>query len=294
MQEHQTLPENIVSASEFESHSSGVSVHVTQFFCKGEVLHQLKHTQATRLSVVLEEVGGECEPRIHPNRANPIQHMPHHMHFAPAGMEAWGYTSGIEFVKDATLSFDPSVLSDSLGLMIDKDFLSKPNLRFWDNDLWNLVNLLAPAVIDEASTPQLYRDGLCLAISAKLFSQHIKKSSADKVMEYGLAPWRLRRVIDFLQAHFPERISLQQLSELTGLSASHFSKAFKQSTGMAPYQWQLNARIKKAQTVLLKSDESLDEIASKVGFADGVHFGRTFRKLTGETPATWRKKRKHR
>lgn len=77
-----------------------------------------------------------------------------------------------------------------------------------------------------------------------------------------------------------------------GLSQSHFSRAFKASTGMAPYRWQLDARIRRAQALLLDTRASLDEVAEATGFADAVHFGRTFRKLTGATPAAWRRDRK--
>jgi transcriptional regulator GlxA family with amidase domain len=61
---------------------------------------------------------------------------------------------------------------------------------------------------------------------------------------------------------------------------------------MAPYRWQLDARIRHAQALLIDTRDSLDQVAEASGFADAVHFGRTFRKLTGATPATWRHDRK--
>jgi transcriptional regulator GlxA family with amidase domain len=61
---------------------------------------------------------------------------------------------------------------------------------------------------------------------------------------------------------------------------------------MAPYQWQLDARIRQAQALLLDTDASLEDVAEATGFADAVHFGRTFRKLAGATPAIWRRELK--
>lgn len=61
---------------------------------------------------------------------------------------------------------------------------------------------------------------------------------------------------------------------------------------MAPYRWQLDARIRRAQAQLIDTHASLDQVAEATGFADVVHFGRTFRKLTGATPAAWRRDRK--
>ena len=62
---------------------------------------------------------------------------------------------------------------------------------------------------------------------------------------------------------------------------------------MAPYRWQLDARVRRAQGLLIDTSASLDHVAEATGFADAVHFGRTFRKLTGATPAAWRRDRKN-
>ena len=92
--------------------------------------------------------------------------------------------------------------------------------------------------------------------------------------------------------HLPHRIELETLAGLVNLSQAHFSRAFKISTGLAPYQWQLDARIRRAQQLLSASDATLGEIAHAMGFADPVHFGRTFRKMIGASPGAWRSEHK--
>lgn len=89
----------------------------------------------------------------------------------------------------------------------------------------------------------------------------------------------------------PRRVDLATLSSLAGLSPSYYSRAFKATTGLAPYQWQLQTRIERAQALLLSGSCSLDDIAEATGFADAVHFARMFKKLTGVTPSSWRKDR---
>lgn len=289
MQQNPDLPENVVSVSALRGGSNGVRIDVTGFHCIGQVSHKLRQTEETRLSVVLEEIGGYCEPRLRPNRPNPIEHMPRHMHFAPAGLEMWGYTADVRFVRDVTLSFDIEKLSENMATVFSEDAVSAPRLRFADERLWTLARLLSDALGDPDPSTQLYCDGLTTAIAARLFA--IPPSSRGEDAS-SLAPWRLRRVIDYLDARLPERVDLAELAALAGLSPSHFSRAFKASTGMAPYQWQLDARIRRAQAKLLDTDASLDEVAVATGFADAVHFGRTFRKLTGAAPAAWRRERK--
>ena len=289
MKNNASLPQNILSVSASQGAWKGVRIDVTRFQCIGPVSHKLSHSEETRLSVVLEEIGGRCEPRLHVDRPNPIEHMPRHMHFAPAGLEMWGFTADARFVKDATLSFDLKALAEQMAMNFTAAAVTSPRLRFADDRLWTLVRLLSEAVDDPDPSTQLYGDGLVTAIAARLLALRPAARAEDGK---GLAPWRLRRVIDYMEAHLPDRVDLAQLAQLVGLSTSHFSRAFKASTGMAPYQWQLNARIQRAQTQLINTDASLDQVAEANGFADAVHFGRRFRQLTGSAPATWRRANK--
>ena len=190
-------------------------------------------------------------------------------------------------MKDATLSFDLARLGERLEINLPGEV--EPRLRFADDRLWALVRMLSEAVDDPDPSAQLYGDGLTTAIAARLLAL---SPGSDAPAARGLAPWRLRRVIDFLEAHLPQRVELSQLAQLVGLSPWYFSRAFKASTGMSPYQWQLDARIRRAQASLLQTDATLEQVADAAGFADAVHFGRTFRKIVGWAPAAWRREHK--
>ena len=94
---------------------------------------------------------------------------------------------------------------------------------------------------------------------------------------------------DYITEHAAGTIRLQDLAELVGMSQSHFSHAFKASTGLPPHQWQLKARIERGQRLLASSERPLTEIAADAGFSDQAHFTRVFRRMVGETPAAWRR-----
>lgn len=100
----------------------------------------------------------------------------------------------------------------------------------------------------------------------------------------GLTRPQLKRVLVRMEEDVQQRVSLSELATLTGLSVSHFCRAFKESTGLAPYKWHLDAKIRKAQRLIIDGDKSLAEIASELGFADQSHFTRTFRRSVGSTP----------
>jgi len=282
------LPENVLSLGMSQRTWNGVQVSVANFLCDGEVIHRLPYENLTRLSVVLREVGGTCEPRLRRDSPCPIEHKPKHMLLAPADLEVWGFTKDARQVVDATLAFDFTALGDRLAMQLDPNLRAVPQLRFTNDRVATLVELLAQVVGNADPSMELYGDGITAAIASQLFApSQISESAAG-----GLAPWQLRRVVDYMEAHFPQRVGLGTLAGLVDLSQTHFCRAFKASTGLAPYQWQLDARIRRAQESLVHSEASISDVAQATGFADAVHFGRMFRKLAGVTPGAWRRERK--
>ena len=151
-------------------------------------------------------------------------------------------------------SFDLAVASEQLATGFDGDAVAAPRLRFSaiGSGLW-WRRLLSDAVNDPDPSAQLYGDGLTAAIAARLFANPARPAVDGK----GLAPWQLRRIVEYLDAHLPGRVELAHLAALVDLSQAHFSRAFKASTGMAPYRWQLDARIRRAQALLIDSRASL-------------------------------------
>ncbi|UUZ71164.1 AraC family transcriptional regulator [Polaromonas sp. P1(28)-8] len=125
---------------------------------------------------------------------------------------------------------------------MNTDATTTPRVRFADDRIWTLAKLLSDAVNDPDPSAQLYGDGLTAAIVALLFASSAELNTGSK----GLAPWQLRRVIEYLNTQLPRRVELAHLAALAGLSQSHFSRSFKASTGMAPYQWQLDAHSTRA------------------------------------------------
>ena len=106
----------------------------------------------------------------------------------------------------------------------------------------------------------------------------------------GLAPVALRRCLDAIRNDV-EGPSLSQLAEIAGLSGSHFSRAFKASTGLSPAAWSMRHRISEAEAALASSSATIAEIAVSCGFASQQHFTTAFKRYTGATPAAWRRER---
>jgi AraC-like DNA-binding protein len=278
------LPLNITSIATRSQSWNGVRVDIIRaHYGEGEILHPLGYEDMTRLSVNLAEVGGITEPRLRRKVPCAVEHKPQYMTYGPAGIPLWGYSSKLGYCYDATVMFDLGKLSERLEHHVTTSRVEAPRMRYSDPRVWSLVNMLVDIPQDDASY-QLYGDSLTAAIFAIAFE------SAETYSRSGtLAPWQLNRVIDYMRQSLPRQIELKELAALVGLSQWHFARAFKASTGLSPYQWQLDARIKDAQDLLLGTSMTLEAVASATGFADAMHLIRFFKKKTRSTPAAWRR-----
>lgn len=281
------LPENVASRKTTSRRWNGVTIDLHELHCTGRILFPVERENeaSSRLCAQLEEVGKDrAEARTAPHTPNPFPYKPRPMFFVPPKLDVWGHSADSRYIQCATVRFDAGAVRERLGLPESLRLPDVPRLRFNDDRLWTLVRLLADAIGDDDPGAQLYGDSLTAAIAARL----LQAPTEVKGSVPGLSALQLRDAIGYLEAKLPAKVELATLAQLAGLSQSHYNRAFKASTGLAPYQWQLQARVDRAKDLLLNTNSRLEEVAEATGFADAVHFGRTFRKITGATPAAWR------
>jgi AraC-like DNA-binding protein len=83
-------------------------------------------------------------------------------------------------------------------------------------------------------------------------------------------------------------LSLGDLAAAVGRTPTYVTTALSRATGRSAGEWILSGRMAEARRLLLHSDERVDAIAERVGYADATHFIRMFRRTHGTTPAGWR------
>ena len=181
------------------------------------------------------------------------------------------------------MSFPPALLGSLLGDELDHAKIDKPVLMLYDDQITRCAALLADECREPLIGSRLYGENLTTALTAALFTTQRTQ---------GLSRWQLRQAMDYLEGHMMQDVSLEEMAQLAGLSQSQFARLFRVSTGMPPYKWSLDARIKRAQELLVLGEESISAIAIQTGFADQSHFTKTFRRATGATPKDWQRKRK--
>jgi AraC family transcriptional regulator len=116
-------------------------------------------------------------------------------------------------------------------------------------------------------------------------------TAAPHPVRGGLAPWQIRKVTSYVEAHLDQPIRNEDLAALVRLNASHFGRAFRNSFGEPPHEYVIRRRVEHAQGLMLSTDASLSEIALNCGLADQSHLTRLFRRFAGESPRAWRRAR---
>jgi AraC family transcriptional regulator len=119
---------------------------------------------------------------------------------------------------------------------------------------------------------------------ARLIRKHSVAGIKPPVARGGLPPRKLARVIEYINDHLGETLSLEMIAGVAEISPSYFLTLFKRSTGLAPHQYVVRQRIEQAKALLTQTRLPIAEIAGRTGFADQSHLTRLMRWHTGLTP----------
>ena len=138
-------------------------------------------------------------------------------------------------------------------------------------------------------TNQLFVDHMMLGFTAHVAQAYGGLRRVAKSARGGLAPWQMKRACERLESDLGGKLSLEKIATEFDLSVSHFSRAFRVSTGLPPHQWLLRQRVKTAKQLLTVRDLPLAEIAMSAGFANQSHFTRVFSAVVGVSPGAWRR-----
>jgi AraC family transcriptional regulator len=144
-------------------------------------------------------------------------------------------------------------------------------------------------------TQQLRVDGLRAALAAHLLEHYAagRKPSGGRLKNEGsLESGRLKRVLDAIEDRLADDLSLFDLAQEACLSPYHFSRRFQQTIGMSPHRYVVTRRVKAAQDLLARTDQSLVTIALDTGFGGQANFNRTFKAVTGQTPGQYRRSKR--
>jgi len=175
------------------------------------------------------------------------------------------------------------------GKLLERAGISRENPVLALGETHNLPKLmdsLLAEFIDQKSPDDLLLVGhLCFLLAELEKSENAFKPRANekKTFDY------IEKAIGYIHANYHREISVAALAAYVGLERSYFSKLFNANAGDPPQTYILKYRIEKARELLKTTGLSVSEISECTGFSDGFYFSRAFKKLTGFSPAAFRK-----
>jgi AraC family transcriptional regulator len=165
-----------------------------------------------------------------------------------------------------------------------------PNFFFNDAALYRLGIELANELQSANPLGVLYAEALTNALILHLLRHYSNGQRMRDLSNSRLPPTQLRRVVEYIQAHLDQKISLADLADCLHLSVPHFERMFRTTTRRAPYRYVLDLRLERARVLLEQAGLSLVEVAAQCGFSSQSHFTAHFTQYVGVSPARFARK----
>ena len=173
--------------------------------------------------------------------------------------------------------------SERFRCRLDRDNPAGERLRQWFSEIWQ-----------ECQEQQLCCDLMIKIKLQSILAQILRNYDCiDTHKPVGALPNQelklINRVLAYVDEHLAEDIRLADLAATAHVSVSYFSMLFKRYNGLPPMEYVVARRIQRAVEYIRTTPLSLAEIAALCGFNNTTNFYKAFRKVTGRTPATYRK-----
>lgn len=158
-----------------------------------------------------------------------------------------------------------------------------------------IISQIGKTVLSEMMHPtaagRMLVETSSLFLASRLAHSYLETTSAQPHARvcHGLDAGRLRRVLEYVEVHLTDDISVGELAKIACLSVFHFTRAFAASMGVPPHRYVSQRRLDYAKAMIVAGDEPLDRIALDARFGSQSSFTRAFRRATGMTPGQYRR-----
>ncbi|HQV03520.1 MULTISPECIES: AraC family transcriptional regulator [unclassified Novosphingobium] len=184
-----------------------------------------------------------------------------------------------------------SAISETAAQIFDRDVASidiSDRISIADNMIPLCLGFLEQEYHGIGVGEHLFIDALRTQLAVHIIRNYANISIKES--HVGALGTNLRKSIcEYIEESLGDRIHLEDLASIVGLSPFHFSRKFKIEFGLTPHAYVIQRKIERAKAMLLMKNTPLKVIAADCGFSDQSHLNRTFRKALGVTPAEFRR-----
>jgi AraC family transcriptional regulator len=179
------------------------------------------------------------------------------------------------------------------GLELDADRIELTERRgIIDPTVRHIALALRAGVQSDGALDRMYGEALSTALAVHLLREYGTSVLRPKRPYGGLPREKLVRALEYIQDRLNADLTVSGIAQVAEMSADHFTKLFKESTGQSPYRYVIEARVRKAKELLTTGKFSISEAAHQVGFVDQSHLTRHFKKVFGLPPKALLSRRK--
>jgi len=167
--------------------------------------------------------------------------------------------------------------ADAMRIASDASDLA-PAIHIRDPQIEQIGWLMQAESREGYPSGRLFADSLACALAARLLKLGSPRAQvADNAKS--MPQWRFRKVVDYIEAHLDEDLSLASLAEVAGFSVSHFKVLFRNAAGMTAHRFVMQRRVERACAYLAGGGMGTMEVALATGFAHPSHMARCIRAM---------------
>lgn len=142
------------------------------------------------------------------------------------------------------------------------------------------------------NTAEIENEFYIQGVLMKLFAELLRASEASRERESENTNYYISGAISYINLHFHEPITVQEIADFLGLNRSYLTEVFVREVHISPHQFLVNYRMAKASEFLMYTDVSMENIAYSCGYANLSSFSKAFKKIVGCSPAVYRRAKK--
>ncbi|WP_234904741.1 helix-turn-helix domain-containing protein [Rhizobium rhizogenes] len=192
--------------------------------------------------------------------------------------------------RNAAIAFSPVAYTNLANAELEGGSWELRPPRFGHVDLYTLRMARTMILeISSASINELYIDAFLTILGVYLIRNYsTAKVRATKAQDRRMTLQTSKRVLDYMNEHIADRLSIETLANICRMSPSHFIRAFSMTFGTPPYKYLVSIRLEEAERLLLGSTLPISDIALQTGFSSQSHLTNAMMRYKQTTPAKFR------